>query len=149
MPSPTSPGRCSTPMSSCSCARSAAPSSRTPESAMSHAVNRLDEPSRRDFLARSAQAFLGVSCLSLLGGGKALAGDPQPAVGAATRPTAKNCIYFYLAGGMSHLDTFDPKPGAETQGPTKAIKTKADGIQISEYLPELSEHMNHLAVIRG
>jgi hypothetical protein len=116
---------------------------------MSHAVNRLDDPSRRDFLVRSAQAFLGVSCLSLIGGGRAQAGDPQPATGAVRRPTAKNCIYFYLAGGMSHLDTFDPKPGAETQGPTKAIKTKADGVQISEYLPKLAEHMKNLVVVRG
>ncbi len=116
---------------------------------MSHAVNRLDEPSRRDFLVQSAKAFLGVSCLSALGGGRALAGDPQPAGAAVPRPTARNCIYFYLAGGMSHLDTFDPKPGAETQGPTKAIKTKADGIQISEYLPKLADHMKSMAVIRG
>ena len=118
---------------------------------MRHPAQRLDDASRREFLVHSAKAFLGVSCMSLLGGGLAHATDPQAAAAtpAIRRPTAKNCIYIYLAGGMSHLDTFDPKPGAETQGPTKAIKTKADGIQISEYLPKLGEQMGHLAIVRG
>ena len=112
---------------------------------MRHPAQRLDDASRREFLVHSAKAFLGVSCMSLLGGGLAHATAPQ----AAAAPPAKNCIYISLAGGMSHLDTFDPKPGAETQGPTKAIKTKADGIQISEYLPKLGEQMGHLAIVRG
>jgi len=77
------------PTSSSSCARRAAHPSPPPESAMSHAVNRLDEPSRRDFLAHAAQAFLGVSCLSLIGAAAPPPGDPQPASGASRRPTAR------------------------------------------------------------
>ena len=63
--------------------------------------------------------------------------------------TAKRVIYLYMSGGMTHLDTFDLKPGAETQGPTKAINTSADGVQISEYLPKLSNHMHHCAVVNS
>jgi hypothetical protein len=116
---------------------------------MNRLANRLDDLSRRDFIAASAKALLGVSCLSLFGGLPLHGDEPQPAGGAPRRPTARNCIYIYLAGGMSHLDTFDLKPGAETQGPTTAIASKADGIQISEYLPKLAEQMRHVAVIRS
>ena len=48
---------------------------------------------------------------------------------------------------MSHLDTFDPKPGAETQGPIESIKTNASGIAVSEYFPEMAKQMDKVAVI--
>ena len=50
---------------------------------------------------------------------------------------------------MSHLDTFDTKPGAETQGPVESIDTAADGVQISQYFPNLAKQMNHVAVINS
>jgi hypothetical protein len=50
---------------------------------------------------------------------------------------------------MTHMDTFDPKPGHDNQGPVKAIKTKADGVQISEYLPQLANHTDKTAIIRS
>ncbi|MEK6238934.1 MAG: DUF1501 domain-containing protein, partial [Planctomycetales bacterium] len=60
-----------------------------------------------------------------------------------------NVIYLYMTGGMTHLDTLDPKPGAKTQGPVKAIQTSAQGVQISEYLPRLAKQMHHGAIIRS
>ena len=54
-----------------------------------------------------------------------------------------------MSGGMTHLDTFDPKSGAETGGPTQTIKTNADGVQLAENLPLLANHANKVAVIRG
>ena len=54
-----------------------------------------------------------------------------------------------MSGGMSHIDTFDPKPGAETGGPTQAIKTSAEGVRIAENLPLLANHANKVAVLRG
>ncbi len=54
-----------------------------------------------------------------------------------------------MNGGMSHLDTFDTKPGAETQGPVESIKTSADGVQISEYFPKLADQMHNVAVINS
>jgi hypothetical protein len=57
--------------------------------------------------------------------------------------TAKNVIYLYMSGGQSHMDTWDPKEGVETAGPTKPIKTSADGVRISEYLPLTAKQMHH------
>jgi hypothetical protein len=54
-----------------------------------------------------------------------------------------------MNGGMSHLDTFDTKPGAETQGPVESIKTSADGVQISEYFPKLADQMHNVAIINS
>ena len=63
--------------------------------------------------------------------------------------TAKNVIYLYMSGGQSHMDTWDPKEGVETAGPTKPIKTSADGVRISEYLPLTAKQMHHAAVINS
>ena len=74
-----------------------------------------------------------------------------PILGATTRSqkATKNVIYLYMAGGMSHLDRFDTKPGSDVQGPVESIKTKADGVQISQYLPRMADHMDKVAVIRS
>jgi len=51
---------------------------------------------------------------------------------------------------MSHIDTFDVKPNKkEVQGPVEAISTKADGIQISEYLPKTAAVMDKICIIRS
>jgi hypothetical protein len=62
---------------------------------------------------------------------------------------AKACILLWMNGGPSHLETFDPKPGAATGGPTKAIKTSVPGLEISEHLPQVAEVAQYLAVLRG
>ena len=109
---------------------------------------RADEMTRRDFTATLAKSFLGVSALS----GLSLPSARAAGAGASALrqiATAKRVIYLYMTGGMSHLDTFDPKPGSEVMGPTKAIRTSADGIQVSEYLPRLAKQAHHLAVINS
>ena len=94
---------------------------------MKRLAHRLDDCSRRSFLSGAARAMLGVTLLPMLA---PLATAADPVVGLRRRPTARNCIYLNMAGGMSHLDTWDPKPGTETGGPTKALSTKADGVQV-------------------
>src|SRR5215813_10586576 len=42
------------------------------------------------------------------------------------------CILLWMAGGPSQFETLDPKPGAETQGLTRAIATATPGISIAE-----------------
>lgn len=74
--------------------------------------------------------------------------DPAPA-GASARPAAKSCILLWMNGGPSHLDTFDPKPGAATGGPFKSIGTPAEGVRICEHLPQLAEQSRHLAIVRS
>lgn len=108
---------------------------------------RMDDHSRRSFMTRAAQTFLGVSMLPHVG--FAADGQTAPAPKPSRAATADACIYLYMAGGMSHLDTFDTKPGGATQGPTKSISTKADGIQIAEHLPLTAAQMDKIAVVRS
>jgi uncharacterized protein (DUF1501 family) len=62
---------------------------------------------------------------------------------------AKACILIWLNGGPSHIDTFDPKPGAPTGGPFKAIDTTVPGLRLSEHFPKLAQRAKHLAVVRS
>ena len=108
--------------------------------------------SRRSFVGRAAKTFLGVSAAPAAAN---LFGDSSlhaAGAGASTLrqlPTAKRVIYLYMNGGMSHLDTFDPKPGNEAMGPTGVINTRADGVRISEYLPRTAREMDKIAVINS
>ncbi len=114
---------------------------------MKKLAHRLDNCSRRSFLSGIAKAALGVTIMPLMAQRVVLGADPV--AGVRRRPTARNCIYLYMGGGMSHIDTFDPKPGTETGGPTKAISTVSDGIQISEHFPQLAQHMDKAVLLRG
>ncbi|MFP6900294.1 MAG: DUF1501 domain-containing protein, partial [Opitutales bacterium] len=112
-------------------------------------LSKADELTRRRFVTQAAKTFLGVSILpwALPKGTEAAGlGLNRPLNHA---PKARNVIYLYMAGGMTHIDTFDPKPGTETGGPTQAIKTKADGVKLAENLPLLANHADKIAVIRG
>jgi hypothetical protein len=71
------------------------------------------------------------------------------AAGDAPGRTADHVILFWLGGGMSHVDTWDPKPGRPVQGEFQPISTSADGIQISEIFPKLARQMHRAALIRS
>ena len=64
-------------------------------------------------------------------------------------PKVKNVIYIYLDGGMSHIDSFDPKDDAEVKGNTKKIGTNVAGIEIGHRLPKLAETMDKICIIRS
>jgi len=106
--------------------------------------------SRRDALQTG---LYGTSGLLL---GSRLAGN---ALGAETQPAqplkgamAKSVIQVFLWGGMSHIDTWDPKPdaGSEYMGEfPKAIPTNADGIQLNAVFPELAKQADKFSLIRG
>ena len=70
-------------------------------------------------------------------------------LGSTHAPKAENVILFWMGGGMSHLDTWDPKPGRPVGGDLAPIKTSADGIQISEVFPLLAKQMHHCALVRS
>lgn len=99
---------------------------------------RLDPLSRRRFVEGAAKAALGVATIPFL---------PNKALAAPAK--AERCIFFYMSGGMSHIDTFDPKPGTDTGGQTKGIPTGVPGIELSEYLPGLAGRFKDIAVIRS
>ena len=79
---------------------------------------------------------------------RAQAGDARRR-GIAT--PARNCILIWLAGGPSHLDTFDPKPDApaDVRGEFKPIATSVPGLQISEVFPKLAKMMDRVTLIRS
>ena len=54
-----------------------------------------------------------------------------------------------MHGGLSQLESWDPKPGTDTGGPFRAISTSVPGVQISELLPNVAKQMHHLCLLRG
>ena len=62
---------------------------------------------------------------------------------------AKSVIVFWLGGGCSQFETWDPKVGRETGGPTKDIETNVSGVRIAEYLPKTARVMDKIAIIRS
>src|SRR5688572_24421539 len=100
-------------------------------------------PARRKFLATAAAAS--AASVTLSGWLRRLAaaapGGPRP----------KSCILLWMAGGPSHLDTFDPKPDAPAniRGEFKPIDTSVPGIKISEHFPKFAKLLKHAAVLRG
>ncbi|MBS0208709.1 MAG: DUF1501 domain-containing protein [Planctomycetes bacterium] len=97
---------------------------------------------RRDLLRTSA---LGVGA-SLLPAGL----RQSLAVEAKTRE-ARSVILLWMAGGVTHIDSFDPKPDApeEIRGTLGAISTSLPGVQFNEALPCLAQQAHRLAVVRS
>ena len=102
----------------------------------------------------SRRAILRAGCLSALGLGlddllrlRARASGPV----ASPAGKAQSCILIWLAGGPSHIDTFDPKPDApaDVRGEFKPIATSVPGLRISEVLPNLAKAMHRATLIRS
>ena len=68
-----------------------------------------------------------------------------------TKGKAKSCIILFAWGGMSHLETWDPKPDApkEIRGSFDTIPTATPGIHIGEHMPYLAKQTNKLAIVRS
>src|SRR6188474_2370358 len=94
--------------------------------------------SRRSFVGAATGTFLGLHVRNLV----ALAGTDHA-------PTAEHVILFWNGGGMSHIDTWDPKPGRPTAGELSPVKTSVPGLEISEIFPTLAQQMHHCALIRS
>ena len=115
-------------------------------------INKLDELSRRSFMASAAKGCLGVTIAGTaqeLFAPAAIAADPDTVAKGGGK--AKSVIYLFMSGGMTHLDTFDPKPDApvEYRGPTKAIKTNADGVRLGHYMSNLASQADKIALVRS
>ncbi|HXD88282.1 MAG TPA: DUF1501 domain-containing protein [Urbifossiella sp.] len=94
--------------------------------------------SRRDLLQLGA---LGVAASAL-----------PPVVSAAVngKRRADSVIAIWLAGGMTHHESFDPKPDApvEIRGSLKTIATKLPGVRFTEVMPRLAELTDQFALLR-
>jgi hypothetical protein len=106
---------------------------------------RANRSGRRSFLQAGALSALN------LGLGHGLAANSIDAAGSTGRKRAKACIFLFMWGGPSQLDTFDLKPNSpdEVRGPFKPISTRVPGIQICEHFTRLANHTDKLAIIRS
>jgi len=92
---------------------------------------------RRDFLNVGSLGFLGLTLGDFL----------ATAASAATAPgrEVNSVILFWLEGGPSHIDTWDPKSNSNF----KPISTNVAGIQVSELLPKMAKRMAKFALVRS
>src|SRR5262245_8989527 len=100
-----------------------------------------DRLSRRGFLSAIGAGTVSFAGLGFLDRLSLFADD--------LRRQQKACILLWMAGGPSQFETFDPKPGAETQGPTRAIATATPGIRIAEHWTNVARVTDDLCIIRS
>src|SRR6185312_7609465 len=91
----------------------------------------------------SRRGFLGTAAALGLGG------FASPIAARALAKSQKRVVVVFLSGGVSQLETWDPKPNTETGGPFKAIPTSVPGTRICELLPYTAKQMHRIALVRG
>lgn len=95
--------------------------------------------SRRQFLgtAGTLPALAGLSSLC------------NPVMADELRKQDKQVLMVWLDGGMSQLESWDPKPDSEFGGPFRAIPTSVPGERVSELLPHTAKQLHHLTIVRS
>lgn len=78
-----------------------------------------------------------------------LGGLLRPAVAEALKKSDRQVLLMWLDGGMSQLESWDPKPNTQFGGPYRAIPTSVTGVHISELMPRVARQMDKLAVVRS
>src|SRR5262245_18101685 len=101
--------------------------------------------SRRNMLRVSLAGIAGLSVPGLLRSGAEAA-----AAGQATKGH-RSVILLWMAGGPSHIDTWDPKPDRPLQncGPFGVISTKLPCVQVCEHLPKMAAVLDRFTLIRS
>ena len=96
---------------------------------------------RRGMLKASMAGLAGLTLPRLL-----QARDAESANG-----NRKSVILLWMAGGPSHIDTWDPKPDRpyENRGPFGVTQTRIPGVAISEHLPKQAEMLDRFTLIRS
>ena len=61
----------------------------------------------------------------------------------------RQLLMIWLDGGLSQLESWDPKPGTRFGGPFRSIQTAVPGIRYSELLPKTAGHAAKIAVARN
>jgi hypothetical protein len=95
---------------------------------------------RRNFLKAGLAGLAGLTLPDLLRH-RAEAGAPK----------GKSVILLWMAGGPSHLDTWDPKPGRppENRGPFGTVATRLPGVRVCEHLPKQAALLDRFTLIRS
>src|SRR4051794_18499537 len=94
----------------------------------------------------SRRGFLGAAGVAAALGP---AGFASRAAAEQLKKQQKRVLVIFLHGGVSQLETWDPKPGTDTGGPFRAIPTSVPGTHICELLPHTARGMHRLALVRG
>ncbi len=96
-------------------------------------------------------ASLGLASTFLPFYGRCSASDNTAEVPKSGKVKARSVILLWMAGGVTHIDSFDPKPDApsEIRGTLTDIATTIPGIRFCETLPCLARQVNRLAVVRS
>lgn len=104
-------------------------------------------PSRRSFLHTGLLAGLGLTLPQMLRLEAQAAQKHYP----TREGVARSVIQIFLPGGLSHQESWDPKPlaPADYRGPFGTIKTTLPGVEFSEHLKNLAQVADHLTVIRS
>ncbi|WP_395716140.1 DUF1501 domain-containing protein [Prosthecobacter sp.] len=115
-------------------------------------LNRLNEISRRELMLRTAKTALGVSLLPAsspflrAAETASKSGPGTPGFG-----KAKHVIFLWMGGGMTHIDTWDPKDGP-TKGPTDPIKANAGSGNMDRLggtMEKMAKLANKFSIIRS
>lgn len=95
--------------------------------------------SRRRMMGGLAGATAGLGLGSLL----------KPAVAEEMKTKEKQVLLVWLDGGMSQLESWDPKPNTQYGGPFRSISTKLPGVEISELMPKMAQRMDRVSLVRS
>ncbi len=102
-----------------------------------HSIN------RRAFLDSTITGSIG----SAMGLGGILTGSRT--IADQVKAGHKQVLNIFLHGGVSQLESWDPKPNTDTGGPFRAIPTSVPGIHICELLPHTAKQMHRLSIVRS
>ena len=100
--------------------------------------------SRRGFLRGVSAAGIGAAGIGSLGLRELVALRAED-----LQKKGMSVIVLWMQGGPSQFETFDPKPGHDSGGPTEAIKTSVEGIHVAQHWPLVAEQMKDIALIRS
>lgn len=110
-------------------------------------LNKLSLASRREFMMRAAQTTLGVTVMPALNL-KAAEAASKSGPGTPGFGKAKNVIFLWMGGGMTHIDTWDPKTGS-TKGPTDPIKGKGQIDFLGGTMENMAKVSDKISIIRS
>ncbi|MEX2212993.1 MAG: DUF1501 domain-containing protein [Phycisphaeraceae bacterium] len=97
--------------------------------------------------AISRRALLGGA--AGVGAGLALGGLTHPAIADALSKKDKQILFVWLDGGISQLESWDPKPNTRFGGPFRAIPTSVKGTHVCELLSQTAKQMHRVCVVRS
>jgi hypothetical protein len=105
---------------------------------------KCDGVSRRESLRIGSLGLFGLTLPELL-----RAGDENKNAGRDRKDVS--CVLLWLSGGISQIDSFDPKPNApaEIRGEFKTIPTATPGVHFVEHLPRLAKMSSRFSLLRS